>query len=185
MSTSSSPSTPSLPSNYATLSLWVKIVSLALPVVVALLFGIKLNVSLPFDKHLLPFFNAIINSICTVFLIGALVAAKAKNIGLHSRLIYVSMALSLLFLLFYVAYHLVSEPTKYGGAYGYVYYPLLITHIILAAIQPPFVLYAFLFGYTGQNERHRKLVKISYPIWLFVAISGVVCYAMISPYYAN
>lgn len=183
MSTSSP--TPTLPSNYATLSLWVKIISFALPVAVAVLFGIKLEVALPFNKHLLPFFNAIINSVCTVFLLMALFAAKAKNFKLHSRLIYVAMAFSLLFLLLYVAYHLVSEPTKYGGDYGMIYYPLLITHIILAAIQPPFVLYAFLFAYTGQNERHKKLVKISYPIWLFVAVSGVVCYAMISPYYAS
>jgi putative membrane protein len=172
-----------LPSNYATLSLWVKIISVALPVVVAILFGVKLQVELPFDKYLLPFINAIINASSAVLLIAALVAIKAKSLTWHKRFIYLAMLLSLVFLLLYVAYHLISEPTKYAGDYASVYYPLLITHIILAAIQPPFVLYAFLFGFTGQNEKHKKLVKISYPIWLFVAVSGVVCYLMISPYY--
>ena len=175
--------TVALPKNYASLSLGVKIISILLPLVVAVLFGVKLQVELPFDKYLLPFMNAIINATSAVLLIAALIAIKAKNINLHKRFIYLAMALSLVFLLLYVAYHLISEPTKYAGDYASVYYPLLITHIIFAAIQPPFVLYAFLFGYTGQNEKHKKLVKISYPIWLFVAVSGVVCYLMISPYY--
>jgi putative membrane protein len=174
---------PTLPTNYATLSLWVKIISVILPVVVAILFGVKLHIDLPFDKYLLPFINAIINASSAVLLIAALVAIKAKSVTWHKRFIYLSMLLSLVFLLLYVAYHLVSEPTEYIGNYRSIYIPLLIAHIIFAAIQPPFVLYAFLFGFTGQNEKHKKLVKISYPIWLFVAISGVVCYLMISPYY--
>lgn len=176
-------STTSLPKNYATLSLWVKIISIALPVVVAILFGVKLNVELPFDKYLLPFLNAIINATSTVLLIAALLAIKAKSITWHSRFIYLSMLLSLVFLLLYVGYHLVSEPTKYAGDYGSIYYPLLITHIVAAAIQPPFVLYAFLYAYTDQIDKHRKIVKLSYPLWLFVGISGVACYLMISPYY--
>jgi putative membrane protein len=175
--------TPTLPKSYANLSLGVKIISILLPIVVAVLFGVKLHVELPFDKYWLPFVNAIINASSAVLLIAALVAIKAKNINLHKRFIYLAMVLSLVFLLLYVAYHLISEPTKYAGDYAKIYYPLLITHIIFAAIQPPFVLYAFLFGYTGQNEKHKKLVKFSYPIWLFVAVSGVVCYLMISPYY--
>ncbi len=172
-----------LPDAYQKLSLWVKIISVFLPVAVAILFGIKLPLELPFDKHLLPFINAIINGTSTVLLIAALVAVKYNRIGLHKRLIYATMLLSVVFLLLYVFYHLISEPTRYTGDYGMVYFPLLIVHIIAAAIQPPFVLYAFLYAYTNQIEKHKKLVKISYPLWLFVAVSGVVCYLMISPFY--
>ena len=170
--------------NYQKLSLLVKIVSIILPIAVAILFGVKLSIELPFDKHILPFINAIINATSTVLLIAALVAIKAKNINLHKRMIYTAMTLSVIFLLIYVFYHLISEPTRYAGDYKMVYYPLLIIHIIFAAIQPPFVLYSFLYAYTNQIEKHKKLVKISYPIWLFVAVSGVVCYLMISPFYS-
>lgn len=161
----------------------ILIISIALPLIVAILFKVKLEVELPFDKYILPMINAILNGTAAVALIGALVAVKSKNIILHSRLIYLAMGLSLLFLVFYVFYHIVSESTKYGGTMGYLYYPLLISHIILAAIQAPLVLYAFLYGYTGQIDKHKKMVKISYPVWLYVSITGVICYLMISPFY--
>ena len=174
---------PPPPESYQKLTLWVKIISVFLPVAVAILFGIKIPLSLPFDVHILPFINAIINGASTVLLIAALIAIKNKNINLHKKMIYATMFLSVIFLLIYVFYHLVSEPTKYAGEYGMVYFPLLIIHIIAAAIQPPFVLYAFLYAYTNQIAKHKKLVKISYPLWLFVAVSGVACYLMISPFY--
>jgi putative membrane protein len=77
----------------------------------------------------------------------------------------------------------VTDSTKYEGNMGYIYYPLLLSHIILAAVQAPLVLYAFMYGFTGQIERHKKLVKVSYPVWLYVCVTGVICYLMIAPYY--
>jgi len=165
------------------LNLSITIISIALPLVVIVLFGVKLKVELPFDVHLLPMINAVLNSISAITLIAALLAVKQKNIKLHSNLIYFAMTVSLIFLLLYVFYHIITDSTKYEGTMGYLYYPLLISHIILAAIQAPLVLFAFLFGYSGQIEKHKRLVKISYPVWLYVSISGVLCYLMISPYY--
>lgn len=167
------------------LNLIVTVISIALPLVVAILFGVRLDINLPFNPHLLPMINAVLNGSSALMLIAALIAVKQKNIKMHSSLIYVAMGLSLVFLLLYVFYHIVTDSTKYGGDMGYVYYPILITHIILAAIQAPFVLFAFLYGFTGQIEKHKKLVKFSYPIWLYVCISGVICYLMISPYYTT
>jgi putative membrane protein len=161
----------------------ITIISIALPLVVVVLFGVKLKVDLPFDPHLLPMINAILNSISAVTLIAALIAVKQKNIRMHSRLIYFAMAISLLFLLIYIFYHIITDSTKYGGTMGYLYYPLLISHIILAAVQAPMVLFAFLYGYSGQIDKHKRLVKISYPVWLYVSITGVLCYLMIAPYY--
>ena len=140
----------------------------------------------PFDVYLLPLINAILNGTSALLLIGALIAAKAKNINLHTKLIYTAMVLSLMFLVVYIMYHTTAGHTKFGGegTIRSVYFFFLITHIILAAIQAPFVLYAFLYGYTGEIEKHQKIVKFSYPIWLYVSVTGVICYLMISPYYA-
>ncbi len=161
----------------------ITIISIALPLVVAVLFGIKLKINLPFSVYLLPKINAFLNGFSAVILVAALVAVKSKNIKLHSRLIYLAMFLSLAFLLIYVFYHLISDSTPYKGDYGMIYYPLLLSHIALAALQAPLVLYSFLYGLTGQIDRHKKLVKFSYPVWLFVCVSGVICYLMISPFY--
>ncbi len=166
------------------LNLIITVISIALPLVVAILFGVRLDVQLPFDAHLLPFINAILNGLSAIVLIAALIAVKQKNIKMHSRLIYLAMGISLLFLLLYVFYHIVTDSTSYKGTLGYIYYPLLISHIILAAIQAPLVLFAFLYGYSGQIEKHKKLVKVSYPVWLYVSVTGVICYLMISPYYS-
>lgn len=174
-----------MPAQYKQLSLLIKIISFVLPVVVAILFSVKLDVEMPFNIYILPLINAIINGACAVLLVWALIAIKQKNIALHKNLIYATMLLSLVFLLVYVAYHLLTPPTKYAGEYGFIYFPLLIAHIILAAVQPPFVLYAFLYGYTGMYEKHKKLVKWSYPIWLFVSVSGVICYLMLAPFYPS
>jgi len=167
------------------LNLVITIISIVLPLVVAILFGVRLQIDLPFDPHVLPMINAVLNGCSAFMLVGALVAVKQGNIKLHSRLIYVAMSLSLVFLLLYVFYHVITDSTKYAGTMGAIYYPLLISHIILAAIQAPLVLFSFLYGYTGQIERHKKLVKYSYPVWLYVCITGVICYLMISPYYVH
>lgn len=172
--------------SYKTLRLLVNVISVALPLIVGAMFQFKFKDFVwPFDVHVLPLINAILNGTTALLLIGALVAVKGKNIDLHKRLIYTGMGLSLLFLVVYIMYHTTAGHTKFGGegTIRTIYFVLLITHIILAAIQAPFVLYAFLYGYTGQIEKHQKIVKFSYPIWLYVSITGVICYLMISPYY--
>ena len=169
--------------NYKTLSTLIKIVSIVLPVVVAFLFGIKLDIQLPFNVYILPLINAVLNGLSAVLLIGALVAVKQGNIQWHSRMIYLSMVVSIVFLLCYVLYHITTMHTSYTGEYRGLYLSLLFSHIVLAAVQPPFVLYAFLYGYTGQMDKHKRIVKWAFPIWLYVSITGVICYLMIAPYY--
>jgi putative membrane protein len=175
-----------IPPNFKSLRLIVIIISVALPLFVAGMFQFKFTDFVwPFDVHILPLINAVLNAASAVLLIAALVAVKNKNIDLHQKLIYSAMFLSLLFLLVYVLYHITAVHTKFGGegAIKIVYLSILASHIILAAVQAPFVLFAFLYGYTGQIEKHKKLVKFSYPIWLYVSVTGVICYLMISPYY--
>jgi putative membrane protein len=171
---------------YKKLKLAVNVISILLPVLVAIMFQFKFkDFQWPFDVYWLPLANAILNAGSAVLLIGALVAIKNKNVVLHTRMIYAAMVLSVLFLVIYILYHTTAGHTKFGGegTIRLVYFILLITHIVTAAIQAPFVLYAFLYGYTGQIEKHQKIVKISYPLWLYVSITGVICYLMISPYY--
>jgi putative membrane protein len=151
-------------------------------------FGVKawFDASFPaFDKHILPMFNAIFNSLVFVSLIFALRAIKAKNIELHRKLIYFAFTFSTLFLLNYVFYHLISTSTKYGGtgAMRAIYFFILLTHVVLAALSFPFILYTAFLGQTMQKEIHRKIAKIIFPIWLYVALTGVIVYLMISPYY--
>ncbi len=167
------------------LNLIITIISIALPVIVAILFGIRIEINLPFNVYILPAINAVLNGSSALLLIAALIAVKQKKIKLHATFIYIAMGLSLAFLLIYVFYHISTEHTKYCGVGGmrYLYFTLLISHILLAIVQAPLVLFAFLYGYTGQIERHKKLVKISYPVWLYVAVTGVICYLMIAPCY--
>lgn len=174
------------PKDNPKLKLLINIISIVLPIVVALMFRVELPIDWPFDVHLLPMANAIINGLTTLTLIGALVVIKQRNVVLHTRLVYTAMVLSLLFLVVYVLYHTTTTHTSFGGEGGIrtFYLILLATHIILAAIQPPLVLYAFYYGYTGQYDKHLKWVRFSFPVWLYVSVTGVICYLMISPYYA-
>ncbi len=162
--------------------LLIYLLSAIVPVVVALLFGIKIK---GVDLHFLPPIYAGINGLTAVLLILALIAIKKRNISLHRALIRTCLLLSLLFLAAYVAYHMTAENTPYGGTYGFIYYPLLITHILLSVIVIPLVLLSYLQAWQGKFEKHRKWVRVSYPIWLFVAISGVIVYFMISPFYTH
>ncbi len=158
------------------------VASIAIPVVVAVLF----KVSIPgVDLSFLPGIYAGINALTAVLLIAALIAIKQGNMAAHRALIRVSLLLSLLFLVCYVAYHMTSESTTYGGAYGWLYYPLLISHIFLSVAVVPLVLFTYLFAWQGNYERHKKWTRITWPIWFYVAISGVLVYAMISPFYGN
>lgn len=158
----------------------IKIVSIVIPITVALLFKIKIE---GLDFSFLPPFYATINALTAFFLILALVAIKRKNKALHQRFINLCMLLSVVFLLAYVAYHMTSDSTAYLGNYKMVYYPLLISHIILSVVIIPIVLYTYLFAYEGDFEKHKKWTKIAWPLWFYVAISGVLVYIMIKPYY--
>jgi putative membrane protein len=157
--------------------------SVAIPLVVALLFGMPGIKG--YDFSFLPPIYATINGLTAVFLISAVIAIKNKNQRLHERLIKLCMLLSVLFLVMYVLYHLTSEATPYGGegAIRYMYFFILITHILLSIIVIPFVLFTFSRALSGNFERHRRLAKFTFPLWLYVAVTGVIVYLMISPYY--
>lgn len=166
------------------LKLWINIVSIAIPVVVALLFGIRLpNVE---ALTFLPPIYASINGITAVLLIAALLAIKNKKVSLHENLMKTAIACSLVFLLMYVAYHMTSDPTPFGGegAIKYIYYFILISHILLSIIVIPLVLHSYVRAYLKDYAAHKKIVKYAYPVWLYVAVTGVIVYMMISPYYA-
>lgn len=163
--------------------------SVIIPLAVAALFGINLpkmgyNVE---PLGFLPPIYATINGLTAISLVLAVRAIKRGNARLHERLIKLCMVFSSLFLLMYVAYHMTSESTSFGGegAIRIVYFFILITHIILSIVIIPFVLFTFIRGIAGAYERHKKLARITYPMWLYVAVSGVVVYLMISPYYTH
>lgn len=168
---------------------WIWILSITIPVVVAILFGVNLQ-KLGYDVQplsFLPPIYATINGITVVLLVWAVAAIKKGNKALHERLIKLCIACSVAFLAMYVAYHMTSIETKYGGEgfIRYVYFFILITHILLSIIIIPFVLITFVRGISGSYQRHKKLARITYPMWLYVAVTGVIVYVMISPYYVN
>ncbi len=156
------------------------VISIVIPIAVAALFGIKVD---GVDLSFLPPFYAGINGLTAVLLIGALVAIKSKNMNLHQRLIQTCLTLSLLFLLCYVAYHMTSDSTPYGGEIKVLYYFILISHILLSIAVIPVVLFTYLFAWEGKFDKHKKWTRFAFPIWLYVAVTGVIVYLMISPYY--
>lgn len=161
--------------------------SVIIPLVVAALFGVNLK-DLGYDVEpltSLPPIYASINALTAVLLVWAVVAIKNGNIKLHETLVKICLVCSALFLSLYVAYHMTSESTPFGGE-GWiktVYFFVLISHIILSIVVIPFVLITFVRGLVGSYERHRKIAKYTFPLWVYVAVSGVVVYLMISPYY--
>lgn len=162
--------------------------SIIIPIAVAALFGVNLR-ELGFDVApltFLPPIYAFINGLTAVVLIAAVVAIKQGNRKLHEQLNTFAIACSLLFLLMYIAYHMTSDSTKFGGegVIKYIYYFILITHIVLSVIVIPFVLLTYMRAKLGQFPQHKKIAKKTFPLWLYVAITGVVVYIMISPYYA-
>lgn len=162
---------------------WIVILSIVIPLVVAALFGIKIPNVEPLT--FLPPIYATINGFTAMILICALWAIKNKKRRLHERLMKTAIVLSVLFLVMYVAYHMTSESTKFGGEglIRSVYFFILITHIILSVVVIPFVLITYVRAITGNFERHKKIARITFPIWLYVAVSGVLVYLLISPYY--
>ncbi|KIM09760.1 MAG: hypothetical protein KU29_00410 [Sulfurovum sp. FS06-10] len=167
----------------------IVVLSVAIPAVVALLFGINLK-RMGFNVEplsFLPPIYATINGITAVVLVAAVIAIKSGNRKLHENLMKFAIACSVAFLAMYVAYHMTSDSTKFGGegAIKYLYYFILITHIILSVIIIPLVLTTYVKAWSQQFDKHKKIAKITFPIWLYVAVTGVVVYLMISPYYAN
>ncbi|MGB1204644.1 MAG: DUF420 domain-containing protein [Chitinophagales bacterium] len=168
---------------------WEKIivgVSIAIPALIAILFKVQpLNTELPFDVHLLPKLHALINATVTVLLLLSMYFIKNKNIKAHKLCNITALVLSAMFLVSYVTYHSLTEATSFGGegVIKYIYFFILITHIILAALILPFILFTFLRAFTANFEQHRKIARWTWPLWLYVSITGVLVYLMISPYY--
>ena len=182
------------------------IVSILVPLVVALLLFLKWDLDklvfdlrspnfepiiliedLPVVKPLkfLPPIYATINGITAIILVMAVYYIKIGKRNIHENLIKICIALSLSFLVMYIAYHITSDPTSFGGegVIKYIYYFILISHILLSITVIPFVLFSYIRAITADFERHRKIAKITFPIWLYVAVTGVIVYIMISPYY--
>tara|TARA_B100000900_G_scaffold203325_2_gene172395 strand:- start:14867 stop:15457 length:591 start_codon:yes stop_codon:yes gene_type:complete len=186
--------------------IWIKIISVFIPAVVALLLFLKwsgdklvfdlrspnfepliLIENLPAAQPLyfLPPIYAVINAVTAVLLVMALVAIKAKKIQIHQRLMQTCITLSLIFLVMYIAYHITTDPTSFKGT-GYIkvlYFFILISHIILSIVLIPLVLISYVRAFQMAFHEHKKISKITFPIWLYVAVTGVIVYLMISPYY--
>lgn len=164
---------------------FITIVSVVIPIAVAALFGIKIPNVEPLS--FLPPIYATINGLTAVLLIASIIAIKNGNRKLHEQLNTTALVFSALFLVMYVAYHMTSESTKFGGegVIKYVYYFILISHILLSIVVIPFVLFTYMRAKLGQFPQHKKIAKITFPLWLYVAVTGVVVYVMISPYYVH
>jgi len=166
---------------------------------VVLLSRVKLEADLGFDVHLFALVNAVINSGVTILLVLALLAVKKRKYETHKNLMLTAMVLSILFLVSYICHHLLAGDTRFGdinhdgivneaekantGSLRIIYYIILGTHIPLAGIILPFILFTAYRALTGEYPAHKKLARITWPVWLYVAITGVVVYLLISPYY--
>lgn len=191
---------PSLKKNEKKATLLIYTVSFIVFTAIVILSKYKLNVETGFNVHLFATVNAIINSIVVVLLITGLIAVKQKKYLFHKQIMLTAIILSVIFLISYVAHHLLAGETKFGdlnhdgvlslaeketaGGLRIFYYFILLTHIPLAAIILPFILFTAYRALTGDYEKHKKLVKITWPVWFYVSISGVLVYWLISPYYS-
>lgn len=164
-------------------NVWIWILSIVIPIAVAILFTIRI----PGVERLgfLPPIYASINALTAFLLIIAFIMIQQGKIKIHETLMKTCIVLSVLFLLMYVAYHMTSDSTSYGGegAMRYVYFFILISHILLSIIIIPFVLITYVRAISGNFPQHKKIARITFPLWLYVAITGVIVYIMISPYY--
>ena len=178
-------------------------VSILIPIVVAILFNVKLKDFGIIVEPLsfLPPIYASINGLTAILLIAAVISIKNGNRKLHEKLMTTAIGCSIVFLVMYVAYHMTADSTKFGdldhngivdatelaavGSMRLVYFLILITHIILSIIIIPMVLFTYVRALASEFDRHKKLARITFPIWLYVAVTGVIVYLMIAPYYAN
>lgn len=139
--------------------------------------------TIPTFAYFLPKLNAFINGTCAVLLLSSLVAIKNKKVSLHQNLNTTAMVLSVVFLLSYVLYHYFVGDTSYQGEYKGLYYFVLISHVLLAGLSLPAILVAYYRGWIGDIQKHRKIVKITFPVWLYVTITGVLVYLFLAPFY--
>jgi len=164
---------------------FILIVSVLIPLVVAFLYIIPKKDLVNLNLNFLPLVNAIINGTTSVLIILAVLAIKKGNKNLHKKIMLTALFLSICFLVSYILYHSTNESTKYGGegVIKYVYYFILLTHILLSAIIVPLVLITLSRALTEKFDKHKKIARITFPLWLYVTISGVLVYVLISPYY--
>ena len=157
--------------------------SIVIAIAVAVLFFVNIPNAQPLP--VLPPIYATINGITAVLLVIAVIAIKNGKIKLHENLMKAAIGCSLLFLVMYIAYHMTTPSTKFGGEGGikYVYYFILLTHILLSIAIIPLVLITYVRALAERFDKHKKIAKITFPLWLYVAVTGVVVYLMISPYY--
>lgn len=190
---------PSISKNDRMANWLIGIFSLVVFLVVVVLSKFKLDVALGFDVHIFATINAFVNATIAVVLVAALIAVKKKNYELHKKFMMTALVLSILFLLSYIAHHLLAGEAKFGdvnhdgvvddaeklaaGSMRMVYLVILATHIILAAVILPFILFTAYRGLTGEFPAHKKIARITWPLWFYVAVTGPVVYFMISPYY--
>jgi putative membrane protein len=191
---------PVFEQNDRTAKLLIWVVSILVFIGIAFLSRVKVNVNLGFDPHIFAAINAAINTVVAILLIAALSAVKSKKFHLHKKLMIAAISLSILFLISYVCHHLLSGDTKFGdinhdgilsldeknevGPTRYLYYFILITHIPLAGIILPFILFTAYRALSGDYKKHKKLARITWPIWFYVALTGVAVFWMIRPYYS-
>lgn len=191
--------TPTLKKNDKQASILIIIFSIVVFSAVVLLGRFKLEVDLGFNVHIFATINALINSLIAVLLVAALVVVKKGNYLLHKQIMMAALVLSILFLVSYIAHHLLAGEAKFGdanhdgelseeektaiGSVRYIYYLILGTHIFLAAIILPFILFTAYRALIGEYPQHKKLAKITWPLWFYVAVTGPVVYWMISPFY--
>jgi putative membrane protein len=162
------------------------LLSIVVFVAVAALSKFKFNVHLGFDAHIFALINAVLNSMVSVLLVLALIAIKMRNFKLHRSLMLVAIVFSTLFLVSYICHHLFAGDTVYRGIHDnryFTYIFILITHISLATIILPFILFTAYRALTGEYDKHKKLSKFTWPLWLYVSVTGVAVYWFISPFY--
>lgn len=180
-------------------SVFIAVVSFVVFAAVVILSKFKLEVNLGFDVHNFALFNAIVNSIVSLLLIAGLIAVKNRRYVLHKNIMLITIILSVLFLVSYICHHLFAGETKFGdinhdgivaenekalsGKWRGFYYFILATHIPLAGIILPFILFTAYRGLIAEWPRHKKIARITWPVWLYVSVTGVLVYLMISPYY--
>jgi putative membrane protein len=165
----------------------INVVSVAVPIVVAVLLGIRTKIDLGTWTKMIPHVIGGINSLTSILLIIGFVAVRNRKILVHRVCMTSAIGLGALFLVCYVTYHLSNPSTSYGGVgmIRYAYYFILISHIALSLVVLPLVLRAFAFAWCGMFESHRRVARFAFPIWLYVSVTGVLAYLMISPYYVK
>jgi len=166
---------------------WIIALSIIIPIAVAVLFKVKLK-DFGFDVEpltFLPPIYATINGFTAILLVAAVIAIKKGNRILHERLMKTAITCSVAFLVMYVAYHMTADSAKFGGEgiIRPIYFFILISHIVLSVVIIPLVLFTYVRALAQRFDKHKKLARITFPIWLYVAITGVIVYLMISPYY--